>query len=239
MAKENFVLLVGKLQELPKTNKEQTIGKFRLNTLRRNDKYDTPLVRVVDEKIIQKLPTFNVDDFILVKGIVSTRDVVKRAQCPKCGTIGSARGTTTEVLAIDAINIGPNYELEDLKEVSNIVRMLGTLCREPVLTTTSSQTKVSLCKYQIAANRKLNVASEPDVYSDYPWVNSFGRQADQDALHLETGSQVYIDGGLQTRTLRRECHCESCGCDYKTEGDTIIEIVPHSVEYLNNCKFDE
>ena len=42
---------------------------------------------IVDEKIIEKLPTFNVGDFIMVKGIISTRDVVKRAQCPKCGTI--------------------------------------------------------------------------------------------------------------------------------------------------------
>ena len=93
----------------------------------------------------------------MVKGIVTTRDVLKRAQCPTCGTINPARGTTTEVLAIDAINIGANYELEDLKEFSNVVRILGTLCREPSLTQTSTQTKVSLCKYQIAANRKLNV----------------------------------------------------------------------------------
>ena len=239
MAKENFVLLIGKLSEVPKINKTQTIGKFKLNTMRRNDKYDTPVVRVVEAPLIAKLPTLNVNDYVLVKGIVATRDVAKKAECPKCGTIGVVRGTTTEVLAIDFIDIGPNYELESLKEVSNMVRILGTLCREPSLTTTSSQSKVSLCKYQIATNRKLNVASEPDVYSDYPWVNSFGRQAEQDALRLQSGSQVYIDGGLQTRTLRRECHCENCGCDYKTEGDTIIEIVPHSVEYLNNCKFDD
>ena len=238
MAKENFVLLVGELIEVPKVNREQTIGKFKLKTLRRNDKYDTPVVRVSTESTIKKLPTFSVGDFIMVKGIVSTRDIIKRAECPKCKEINKVRGTTTEVLAIDIVDIGPNFKLEDLKEFSNIVRMLGTLCREPSLTTTSSQSTVSLCKYQIAANRKLNVASEPDTYTDYPWVNSFGRQAEQDALHIETGSQIYIDGGLQTRVLRRECHCENCGCDYKTEGDIIIEIVPHSVEYLNNCKFD-
>lgn len=237
MAKENFVLLIGELQGETKVNSSRTIAKFSLKTMRRNDKYDYPVVRLINDKLIAEAETFNKGDFIVVKGIVATKDMAKHVPCPVCKERISLKSTVTEVLAIDVVNIGPNYTVERFKEESNVVRILGALCREPEYTMTSEPKKVALCKYQIAVNRKLNVEQESDIFTDYPWVNSFARQAEQDALRLGVGSQIYIDGGLQTRNIKRNVTC-SCGEKFKAT-DMVTEIVPYSVEYLNNCKFDD
>lgn len=237
MAKENFVLLIGELQDVAKVNNTKTIAKLSLKTIRRNDKYDYPIVRIINEKLIVEAENFNKGDFLVVKGIVATKDIKKHVVCPVCKERQSISSTVTEVLAIDVVNIGPNFTVERFKEESNVVRILGALCREPEYTTTSEPKKVALCKYQIAVNRKLNVEQESDIFTDYPWVNSFAKQAEQDAMRLSVGSQIYIDGGLQTRGIKRNITC-SCGEKFKAT-DMVTEIVPYSVEYLNHCKFDD
>lgn len=237
MAKENFALLIGELQDIPKVNSSKTIAKFSLKTIRRNDKYDIPVVRVINKKLIVEVENYSKGDFIIVKGIVATKDMVKHVTCPACKEKQSIKSTVTEVLAIDVVNIGPNYSVERFKEESNIVKTIGVLCREPEYTTTSEPKKVALCKYQIATNRKLNVEQESDIFTDYPWVNSFAKQAEQDAIRLAKGSQIYIDGGLQTRGIKRNITC-SCGEKFKAT-DMVTEIVPYSVEYLNHCRFDD
>jgi single-strand DNA-binding protein len=237
MAKENFAFLIGELQGEPKVNSTKTIAKLSLRTIRRNDKYDVPTVKVIDEKLILEVENYKKGDFILCKGIVFTKDTIKHVVCPKCGQRQDIKSTVTEVLAIDVVNIGRDYTIERFKEESNIVRILGALCRKPEFTTTGDNKKVSLCKYQIAVNRKLNVAQDSDTFTDYPWVNSFAKQAEQDAIRLDVGSQVYIDGGLQTRGIKRNITCE-CGEKFKA-ADMVTEIVPYSVEYLNHCKFDD
>lgn len=237
MAKENFALLIGELQGEPRVNSTKTIAKLTLRTIRRNDKYDMPSVKIVDEKLILEAENFKKGDFILVKGIVFTKDTVKHVTCPKCGARQDIKSTVTEVLAIDVINIGSDYVIERFKEESNVVRLLGALCRKPEYTTTGDAKKVALCKYQIAVNRKLNIAQDAETFTDYPWINSFAKQAEQDAMRLDIGSQIYIDGGLQTRGIKRNITCE-CGEKFKA-ADMVTEVVPYSVEYLNHCKFEE
>lgn len=98
---------------------------------------------------------------------------------------------------------------------------------------------VSLTQYQIAINRKYRVKEHDGVIkSDYPWVKSFGSQADEDLKHLRKSSQVYIAGALQTREMSRFVICENCSArlDYM---ESVAEIVPQDVEYLFNCVFDE
>ena len=93
--------------------------------------------------------------------------------------------------------------------------------------------------YQIALNRKFHIKTQ-DVSqkSDYPWVSSFGLQAEEDHKRIQTGSQVLISGGLQTRVVYRKIQCANCNTEIQSQ-DIVSEIVPYSVEYLNNCIFDE
>jgi single-strand DNA-binding protein len=234
MAKENYVLLVGDLQGPPIIDFKKEKAKYVIRTLRRNDKIDYPIITILDTALIEKMKSFKEGDLIIVKGILATNEVRKGAICPECGETIKSDGTTTEVIAIDHINIGPNHKLEDLKEISNTVLILGSLCKAPTFRLLPNS-GIPSAQYQLAVNRKYNVKKD-DATSDYPWVNSFGKQAEQDALRLDSGSQVFIQGGIQTRNVMKKMECTKCGQEFSVE-DFVAEIVPYSVEYLNNCKF--
>lgn len=236
MAKENFALLVGEIQGSPIIDKENNKAKYVLKTLRRNDKIDFPVINVYEPSLIEKVESFREGDYVIVKGFIATQEVKKGAVCPNCQEIIKSQGTITEVYAIENTNIGTGYTLESIKEFSNTVIVLGSLCRD-VEFRLLPNTGTPSAQYQLAVNRKFNVKRQRDNFTDYPWVNSFGRQAEQDALRLETGSQVLIQGGLQTRNVQKIMVCENCDGEFKAE-DFVAEIVPYSVEYLNNCKFD-
>lgn len=234
MAKENYVLLCGELQSLPVINKKKAV--IVLKTLRRNDKEDYPIIDILDDELIKNLNSFKEKDYIVVKGILSTSEVKKGVCCPHCNSIIKKEGTTTEIIAIELINIGPDHSLLEVKEISNTVMLLGSLCRNPEFRILANS-GVPSAQYQLAVNRKYNVKKQQDSFTDHPWVNSFGKQAEQDAVRLQTGSQVFINGGLQTRNVQKNIECPNCNKDFKAE-DFVAEIVPYSVEYLNNCIFE-
>lgn len=235
MAKENFVLLVGELQSSPIINEKKQTAKYIIKTYRRNNKIDYPIIHVLDKDLLEKVRNFKENDFILVKGILTTSEVKKGACCPSCNEIIKSEGTITEVVAIENVNTGTEYDLLDLRELSNTVFVLGSLCRDPEFRLLVNS-GVPSTQYQLAINRKYNIKRQPSDYTDYPWVNSFGKQAEQDAIRLESGSQVFIQGGLQTRNIQKKITCSKCDTRFEAE-DFVAEIVPYSVEYLNNCKF--
>lgn len=230
MAMENYVLLIGLLENNPIFYENKV--KFTIKTLRRNGREDNPIIVNYNEKVFEKAKDFKPNDFILVKGILSTREVIKSFNCPFCRESIQNQGTTTEVVAVDSFIIkGNDYVLEDFKEVSNNVTLLGSLCKEPNVRLLQKTNTVST-QYQMAINRKLNLASEQST--DYPWINSFGSQAEKDAKVLKLSSQVFVNGGIQTRIVNKKNACPKCGKGFSVE-DYVTEIVPYSVEYLNNC----
>ena len=237
MAKENHVLLVGELQSSPIVNEQEEVAKYVIKTFRRNNKVDYPIINVYGMDLINKIKDSKEGDYIMVKGFISTSEVKKAVICPHCQTITEERGTTTEITVIENINIGTEYSLAGVQEVSNTIMILGSLCRDPEFRILPNTTTPST-QYQLAINRKFNVQRKGSSQTDYPWVNSFGRQAEQDAVRLETGSQVFIQGGIQTRSVQKNITCNQCKEEFKAE-DFVAEIVPYSVEYLNNCKFTD
>ena len=135
--------------------------------------------------------------------------------------------------------ISPEESLKLLKErceISNIVMVIGTLCREPEIYTDDKNR--SFAQYQIAVNRRYRIKEDPaETKTDYPWVKTFGEQALKDVYALHTGSQVYLNGALQTREVARETICENCNKSYEWQ-DVASEIVPYSTEYLSNCQIE-
>jgi single-strand DNA-binding protein len=237
MAKENYVLLIGEVQGVPVINQDKGKAKYVIKTLRRNNKIDYPVISVLSEELIEKVETFKERDFIIVKGLLATNEVKKGVCCPNCNEIIRTEGTVTEIIAIENINIGSNYKLEDLKEISNTAMLLGSLCRDTEFRLLAN-TGIPSAQYQLAINRKYNVKRQQQNHTDYPWINSFGKQAEQDALRLQTGSQVFVQGGIQTRNVQKTIVCPECNTEFKAE-DFVAEVVPYSVEYLNNCKFGD
>ena len=74
------------------------------------------------------------------------------------------------------------------------------------------------------------------TFSSYSLIEKYEKNNTSKYIDY-VGSQVYIDGGLQTRGIKRNITCE-CGEKFKA-ADMVTEIVPYSVEYLNHCNFDD
>jgi len=81
----------------------------------------------------------------------------------------------------------------------NKVFLIGNLTRDPELKAIPSGVKV--CTFSIATNRvwKDNNGSRQES-TDYHNIVVFGRQAENVAQYMKKGSQVMIEGRMQTRS---------------------------------------
>lgn len=124
------------------------------------------------------------------------------------------------------------------EEVSNEVKIMGTLCREPSFYE-NPETRKRECTFQIASNRIRRILEdEPEKRTDYPWVKAFGREAAEYYAALHINSSIYINGAIEVRSILREVQCEKCGTLYKRM-ENASEIVPYGIEYLTNCDIPE
>ena len=74
--------------------------------------------------------------------------------------------------------------------------------------------------------------------TDFPWVKVFGETASECMKRLRTGSQIYASCAFQTRDVERHVKCQNCEQVLVYE-ERVGEIVPNSVEFLNNCLFED
>lgn len=256
--KENFVLLHGQVQIAPKVymNKDGVYTKavFAVKTLRRpyhNGEqvasrlfFDCPVVFSKNADMIARISELSKGDMVDIRGVLTTQEVTKSTICSECAHKNSAPGNMVYVTPIYICKreaaTSEDKGLQLLKErceVSNIVMVIGTLCREPE-TYTNEYNKTSV-QYQIAVNRKYRIREDaPDVRTDYPWVKTYNSQTYLDSQYVKTGSSVYINGCLQTRDIQRKTVCEQCGTEYAWM-DTAMEIIPYSIEYLSGCDLPE
>ena len=256
--KENFVLLHGQIQIAPKVymNREQVYTKavFALKTLRRpyhngelvTNKlfFDCPVIFSKNRDMIEQISALSKGDMVDIRGVLTTQEVTKSTICSSCAHKNSAPGNMVYVTPIYICKresgIGEDRGLQLLKdrcEVSNIVMVIGTLCRDPE-SYINEYHKTSV-QYQIAVNRKYRIREDaPEVRTDYPWVKTYNTQTYLDSQHIKVGSSVYINGCLQTRDVQRKTVCENCGMEY-IWSDTAMEIIPYSIEYLNGCDLPE
>ena len=264
MARLNNCILYGFIENRPQftvdpeTN-EHLSGMVYLHVVRgyRDDhagkkymRHDFPLIISMDKEVLREMETWKENDIVMVKGVVTTTPIEKPSYCPNCkdengrATENLARGILLYVTPIYASKAGECADKKealsrvvDAREISNIVLCYGNLVRDPKYFKTITGTVIT--QYQVVMERKFRIrADSPDNRVDWPWVKSYGNQAIEDKLRLTKGSEVYIDGVLQARTVHRKTKCECCGEIYQWDDHT-LEIVPYDVEYLNNYKTDE
>ena len=260
MAKENTVYLCGYTEQNPvvkiNTEREFLSGKIILTTIRRsyateemfikgNIRWDSPCVFTRNPKIIEKqIMDVDAGDIILVKGTLCTMETPKRFKCPNpdCNHITvKENGVVVYVDPIYIKKIGhcetPDeaYELlKEMNEMSNLVHIMGTLCREPMYYE-DPDTKKKECQFQIASNRNRHILEDdPEKRTDYPWCKSFGKRAEEYAAALHTNSSIYINGAIETREIVNNITCEACGLQYEKPGVS-MEIIPYHGEYMQNC----
>lgn len=99
----------------------------------------------------------------------------------------------------------------------NLVVLYGALCRKPKLRIQPGTGK-AYCQFQMAINRPLTrrkpsyemTKEEQDALTDYPYVVTHGELAEQCSLCLGVGSEVIVEGSVETRNFT-----EIIGEDYK------------------------
>ena len=243
MARENTITLVGIVNSpiavtFNKIHSTYRIA-FNIQTLRRNGRTDYPRINVfgLSEEDARKIyEEFKIGAFIMARGMVSTKMTQKVIKCEGCGKEHVSDALVTEVIAYSKpVLLHGEYEANELREFANNLHLIGAVCSD--VQARKSPSGVSMTQYQIAVNRKYHVKEKEDK-TDFPWVKTFGRQAEEDEKHLKVSSQIYINGAIQTREVSKTIVCEECESTINYV-ENLGEIVPQDVEYLNNCIFDE
>lgn len=233
MARENEVRLIGVIDNIEKDNVNK-ICKLRLSVIKRNGRIDYPTILFYEENY-DFAKDLEMSQTIIVKGFYATSNLTKIVSCPSCGKKIQMKGMESMIIGFYAFRINKDCRLEEIKEISNSISILGPLCRNIKMKTLPSGIKNA--QYQMAIGRKMRVENQDEIRTDFPFISSLGEQAEEDYKRMEEGSQCYINGSVQTRILNKTIQCE-CGHSIFVE-TPIMEISPYNVEYLFACKFDE
>ena len=285
MARENLAFLRGAVVKEPVVIRDDNgdylyaLATINVGRARRkvgdNLRYmrcDNPPIMTRDEECIKQMELWKPNDIVDVKGVISSKNIAKASHCSSCGVKNAAPGT---LVFINPIHVEVIRSCETEKEaldyivangeISNQVFLFGTLCRDPKMIRPKKGLIVT--QYQIAMNRKYRIATDPpEIKTDYPWVKSYGENAIEDHKRLHVGSEVFIDGFLQARSVNRKAICgviydekgdvitddngvplsqvdergEPIGCGTKYEWkDRAMEIVPYDTEYIGDYYSDE
>lgn len=246
---------------------------------------------VRNESIIQEVMNWHAYDIVDVKGFLSTKSINKTSFCPNCGArnkslgsifyivpnfvekLGTVEGADTSDLNEKLKNQDFSKTLKDntlhylsqKREISNVLKLFGTVISSPEMIITSRG--LAITRFQLAVNRKFLIKEDdPNIKTDYPWVQSYGDLANVLKYRLKKGSEIYIDGCIQTRAVERYSYCnqardssgkylkdslgnpivqvdedgEPMGCGQKYSWiDIVGEITPYSVEFLDNVLTEE
>ena len=252
MAKHNLALLYGSLLQKPVIHISDITGEadyahctievvrgYREVGDHKKIKYDNPTIMTREPSIIQEMSTWEQYDIVEVKGVIACKTVKKGSICKHCGERNFFPGALVYINPIFAkkrVHLNSEDEcvqfLNNNREISNQVFVFGRLCRDPKKITPLEGLTVT--QYQIALNRKYRIRSDPpEIRSDFPWVKSYGENAKSDRKFLHVGSEIFVDGCLQARSVQRHGTCTFCGEEY-TWRDRAMEIVPYEIEYINH-----
>ena len=252
MAKHNFVLLNGQVLQEPRIIKDDEGNYLRamcaINVIRgerdsgdtiKNLRYDCPVIMTGIPEKIKEIETWHMNDMVEIKGVLTTKEVKKATICKECGQKNIVDGNVVYInpIFLEKKNSGLTKEdglafLQKRCEISNYFAAIGTLCREPDVYRAGKGPTVT--QYQIAVNRKFRLKDDSaEIRTDYPWVKSYGVTAEDDARFLKKGTVIFLEGMIQTRDIVRTTVCENCGNSYQWS-DSVMEIVPYEVEYLQN-----
>lgn len=229
MAKKNIVRLCGIVHRVIS---EEPMA-FVLKTKRHIDKMAYPTIVLAEDANPDIHLKYLVEGaVVLVTGQLRTENQVHSIACPCCGETIENRSLNTYIEAANVCIFKP-LGRKDTNIFANNVVLLGTLCRQISFkySNSASGNVIANAKFQMAVNRRI-----PNE-TDYPWVCSFARQAEEDYTRINTGSQVLVDGVLATKEKTKEVECPSC-CAVMEIKEVQTEVSAKSVEYLNNCNFE-
>lgn len=202
-----------------------------------------------DTSMMNKIKKLHPFDIVDIKGVFNILTMNKRSKCSSCGTENiKYRGSSTFIYPIHMFKqnaLFKAYEYDEdrpeellvkhYKEISNQAIICGTLVNDPELKETRQGV---CCRYMLGVNRKYFIKTQGEITADYPWVYSFGQQAEDDYRHLVKGSNILVDGFIRTRKVSTRMKCGMCEEEYNFP-DVATEFIPYSIEYLSDYLTDE
>lgn len=264
--KHNQAIMCGVIRDMPKiliAENGQSYAQFRLITINGNrtggrqiesKAFDAPLIHTRNEALIEIIKKIKTGDIVAVKGAVTTALVTRRPKCEHCGERQTLPGlvayiSPASVTIIDkgiALDAEGKFDrdkatarLKEMKEISNVLTVVGVVCREPKPYKTDEKHKRKMTAYQIAIKRKLRIIGEmDDNTADFPWVKSYGKISMNDGLYIKKGTYMFIDGWFRARQFERHAVCEHCGEEVRWK-DYSCDIVPYASEYIKNYNLPE
>ena len=124
------------------------------------------------------------------------------------------------------------------QESGNLILIAGTVCTEPDPTADYYERgdAYRTFVFKIASNRIFRVPEDPVGKStDYPVVRCYGKTAEDALRTLHMGTDVLINGAVQTRRIRRTAVCPVCG-ELMERNGIAMEIVPRDVTVLGDSR---
>lgn len=264
--KHNQAIMCGVIRDMPKiliTDNGRSYAQFRLITINGNrtggrqiesKAFDAPLIHTRDEALIEVIKEIQVGDVVAIKGAITTALVTRRPKCEHCGQRLTLPGILSYIspASVTIIDKGialdeegkfskdaATQRLKEMKEISNLLTVVGVVCREPKPYKTDEKHKRRMTAYQIAVKRKLRIIGEmDDNTADFPWVKSYGKISMNDGLYIKKGTYLFIDGWFRARQYERHAICEHCGQEV-TWKDYSSDIVPYASEYIKNYNLPE
>lgn len=273
MAQHNLVHLFGVVQTAPTVRvndetKEPEAAMLYLEVATASRRYESSnkdmwpqfaqiCVRTAAPDTTAIVASLHENDLVVLKGVVSTKNVNKQVICKNCGEAFAVRegkqktdefesdveddAATSMITYVTpiAIDVRKTNLTEDeahqlllqVREMSNEVQLIGNLCADP-----QSFEGGKATSYQLGVNRKyFQKYDDPSTFADYPYIRSLGVQAENDVEALHKGSLVLVDGFLKMRYFDRKSKCPYCGT-IRTWTDYCMEVVPYSVEYILDYK---
>ena len=225
-----------------------------------NKGYDNVWILTKDEGFMAMIQNMQLYDTIMVKGAVRVSSVKKKTLCPECGAKHVFQSTKTTVYPVfmnklDSVAdkygvtsfapgaISPELEgklkqesldkLSEFIEVSNIVRLIGVVCKEPDLYQRDSDGRPMLT-FPLAVKRKYFVPEDDmSVNVDFPYIKLYGSKAKQHYGILHKANLIMVDGFIHSRDIIRKITCPQCSVVYTTK-DTISEVIPYSIDYIRS-----
>ena len=250
MATHNYIRLLGIVNHTPQIMEYKKGGRLAMFSMivitkSRTDKeryfYNVPTVITDDEAMIEDICGYSKYDIVELTGVITTKNVRKMSVCTHCGAKNAKEQAM--IFVVTPLYLchragGLESEEEALQmlrphaEVSNYCIAIGTLLRDPELIMIGKK-KNNTVRYPISIKRKYYINDSPGIHSDYPWINVTGTHAESDMCFLHKDSVILVEGYIQTRKATQTSVCRECEKTYDWQ-DTAVEIIGHSVEYLNN-----
>ena len=192
-------------------------------------------IRTRNIELIQKqvLPLTS-GSIVFIKGNISTEETSKEFECLECGYKEIKEAAVSVYVDpacimicrknvkysfVDEHNqkqikdkIPRNVAIDFLMkhyEFGNNGQFWGNLCKDPVFFQNAEGS--SNVTFQLALNRKRRIKEDGvDKKTDYPFVKAYGDTAHKlkafmDEGHFKTGTRVYLDGAVSSRSIRKIC----------------------------------